>query len=169
MRVITKVVDHWQQLPIGLNSILHVMPKPLLEQLFGAALNRLFNPECQHQQFAFLHQHWVQIQVPDLSLTFAVTAEPTATGTSLRVSMRPQRATVTMRSNSAALLLLISGDCDPDTLFFRRKLLITGDTELGLAVKNLLDTVELDERLPGPLVQATKSLAKALQSQPGQH
>jgi len=32
---------------------------------------------------------------------------------------------------------------DPDTLFFHRRLQITGDTELGLVVKNLLDSVEL--------------------------
>ncbi len=31
---------------------------------------------------------------------------------------------------------------DPDTLFFHRKLLIEGDTELGLIVKNLLDSVD---------------------------
>lgn len=31
---------------------------------------------------------------------------------------------------------------DPDTLFFQRKLVIEGDTELGLVVKNLLDGVD---------------------------
>ena len=33
---------------------------------------------------------------------------------------------------------------DPDTLFFHRRLVIEGDTDLGLAVKNLLDSVELE-------------------------
>lgn len=32
---------------------------------------------------------------------------------------------------------------DPDTLFFSRRLLMEGDTELGLLVKNTLDGVEL--------------------------
>jgi len=31
---------------------------------------------------------------------------------------------------------------DPDTLFFQRRLQIEGDTELGLIVKNLLDSVD---------------------------
>ena len=31
---------------------------------------------------------------------------------------------------------------DPDTLFFNRRLRIEGDTELGLVVKNLLDSVD---------------------------
>jgi predicted lipid carrier protein YhbT len=33
---------------------------------------------------------------------------------------------------------------DPDTLFFNRRLLIEGDTNLGLTVKNMLDAVELE-------------------------
>ena len=31
---------------------------------------------------------------------------------------------------------------DPDTLFFNRRLKIEGDTELGLVVKNLLDSID---------------------------
>lgn len=34
---------------------------------------------------------------------------------------------------------------DPDTLFFNRRLVIEGNTDLGLAVKNMLDAVELEE------------------------
>lgn len=34
---------------------------------------------------------------------------------------------------------------DPDTLFFNRRLLIEGDTDLGLTLKNLLDAVDWDE------------------------
>jgi predicted lipid carrier protein YhbT len=33
---------------------------------------------------------------------------------------------------------------DPDTLFFNRRLLIEGDTDPGLRVKNMLDGVELE-------------------------
>lgn len=32
---------------------------------------------------------------------------------------------------------------DPDTLFFSRRLVMEGDTELGLIVKNALDALEL--------------------------
>ncbi|MBB5017657.1 putative lipid carrier protein YhbT [Chitinivorax tropicus] len=38
---------------------------------------------------------------------------------------------------------LIQREEDPDTLFFHRRLVIEGDTELGLTVKNLLDAMEL--------------------------
>jgi predicted lipid carrier protein YhbT len=38
---------------------------------------------------------------------------------------------------------------DPDTLFFNRRLLIEGDTDLGLRTKNMLDGVEFDTLLAG--------------------
>jgi predicted lipid carrier protein YhbT len=47
----------------------------------------------------------------------------------------------------SAYLQLLARQEDPDTLFFNRELEITGDTELGLMVKNMLDAVEWP-RLP---------------------
>ena len=53
-------------------------------------------------------------------------------------------------ANLSAYLQLLARQEDPDTLFFNRELEITGDTELGLLVKNLLDAVEWPKppRLP---------------------
>jgi O2-independent ubiquinone biosynthesis accessory factor UbiT len=45
-------------------------------------------------------------------------------------------------ANLSAYLQLLARQEDPDTLFFNRELEITGDTELGLIVKNKLDAVE---------------------------
>jgi O2-independent ubiquinone biosynthesis accessory factor UbiT len=46
---------------------------------------------------------------------------------------------------------------DPDALFFNRRLLIEGNTDIGLRVKNMLDGVEFEtllESLPGVLGKA---------------
>jgi len=55
-------------------------------------------------------------------------------------------------ANLSAYLQLLARQEDPDTLFFNRELEITGDTELGLIVKNMLDAVEWPAlpRLPIP-------------------
>lgn len=45
-------------------------------------------------------------------------------------------------ANLSAYLQLLARQEDPDTLFFNRELEITGNTELGLIVKNMLDAVE---------------------------
>lgn len=56
---------------------------------------------------------------------------------------------VSFRGCAADLLLLATRRADPDTLFFERRLVIEGDTETGLLLKNLLDAVEIPRWLRG--------------------
>ncbi len=69
-----------------------------------------------------------------------------------RPIFRPQREPdLAFAANLSAYLQLLARQEDPDTLFFSRELEITGDTELGLIVKNMLDAVDwpkLAPRLP---------------------
>ncbi|MGB4066269.1 MAG: SCP2 sterol-binding domain-containing protein [Azonexus sp.] len=69
-----------------------------------------------------------------------------------RPVFKPQREPdLAFAANLSAYLQLLSRQEDPDTLFFNRELEITGDTELGLIVKNMLDAVEwpkFSARLP---------------------
>ncbi len=51
-------------------------------------------------------------------------------------------ADLVFSASLSAYLQLLARQEDPDTLFFNRDLEITGDTELGLIVKNMLDAVE---------------------------
>lgn len=60
-----------------------------------------------------------------------------------RPVFRPDRAPdLAFAANLSAYLQLLARQEDPDTLFFNRELEITGDTELGLIVKNMLDAIE---------------------------
>ncbi|MDO4904789.1 MAG: SCP2 sterol-binding domain-containing protein [Lautropia sp.] len=45
-------------------------------------------------------------------------------------------------ANAQDFILLAQRQQDPDTLFFNRRLVMEGDTELGLIVKNTLDALE---------------------------
>lgn len=56
---------------------------------------------------------------------------------------------LTIRSTVSGFLALALRREDPDTLFFTRRLVMTGDTELGLVVKNALDAIDW-ARLPLP-------------------
>jgi predicted lipid carrier protein YhbT len=58
------------------------------------------------------------------------------------VSYRHGAADVTFRAALGTYCKLLARQEDPDTLFFKRELAIEGDTELGLAVKNMLDAIE---------------------------
>jgi predicted lipid carrier protein YhbT len=57
------------------------------------------------------------------------------------------------------LMLLASRLEDADTLFFHRRLQLTGDVELGLTVRNLLDQLPW-ESLPRPLRVALEGGAR---------
>ncbi len=56
---------------------------------------------------------------------------------------------VTFSACAADFLLLAARRADPDTFFFERRLLIEGDTEAGLRLKNLLDAVPVPRWLSG--------------------
>jgi len=87
-----------------------------------------------------------------------VSLEATDLGTRVRVTYDGNRFTayaggapadLTIRSTVSGFLALGLRREDPDTLFFTRRLVMTGDTDLGLVVKNALDAIDWS-RLPLP-------------------
>ncbi|MBK6741520.1 MAG: SCP2 sterol-binding domain-containing protein [Hydrogenophilales bacterium] len=65
-----------------------------------------------------------------------------------------EQADVTFTATTEDFARLALRVDDPDTLFFNRRLLIEGNTDLGLRVKNMLDAVELEtvmQHLPAAL------------------
>ena len=63
----------------------------------------------------------------------------------------PETPDLAFRANLSAFLQIATRQEDPDTLFFNRELMVEGDTELGLVVKNMLDALEWPKifKLPG--------------------
>jgi len=78
---------------------------------------------------------------------------------SLEVLPPATPAEAMVRGEVTDLLLLASRLEDADTLFFHRRLQLTGDVELGLTVRNLLDQLPW-ESLPGPLRTALEGGAR---------
>lgn len=62
----------------------------------------------------------------------------------LRVLAGNLDAEATIHGSATDLLLLASRLEDADTLFFQRRLQVTGNTELGLTARNLLDQISWD-------------------------
>jgi predicted lipid carrier protein YhbT len=98
----------------------------------------------------------VRVDIPDVGLGLSYRVHDTgvaATGNEV--------PDVTITADSDALWSLVTGREDADMLFFSRRLVMTGDTELGLLIRNTLDAIDrtkvLRPRLPTP-----KALAGAL-------
>jgi predicted lipid carrier protein YhbT len=102
------------------------------------------------------------IEVADLGLRWVVELDARRA----TVLTAGSAAEATVRGDAIDLMLLASRQEDADTLFFHRRLQLTGDVELGLLVRNLLDQLPW-ESLPAPLragLTAGSRLALALRS-----
>ena len=87
----------------------------------------------------------------------------TDAGLALRFTLTPRgfrplfdarQPDLTISATTRDYLALALREEDPDTLFFSRRLLLEGETDLGLLVKNTLDAVDWDAltaRLPAAL------------------
>ena len=125
---------------------------------FSLTANRLLWPALQSLDWQPLVGRRYAICVKDmgLSLRFIVTARGFAPD-----SGAPD---LTISATARDFLLLLGRREDPDTLFFSRRLLSEGDTELGLSVKNLLDALDPDvvlRRLPAPLARVARRLMES--------
>ena len=116
---------------------------PKHAQLFVAeqVSNRLFKEQMIDGELDFLDNSTLRVQITDMGYDWAVTKK----GNKLKFSAGKPGAETTFSGKSKEFLLLASRREDPDTLFFQRRLSIEGDTELGLQIKNLIDSVDLDE------------------------
>lgn len=114
--------------------------------LLQNALEQLLTEAIGEGELDFLEGRTLEIRVTDMGTGWCITGRHPH----LLVLPPGGTADATIIGRARAFALLASGREDPDTLFFRRELCLEGDTELGLAVKNLLDSTGLDG-LPAPL------------------
>lgn len=107
---------------------------PLVERLLGAALTSI-----DDSALALIEGRRLGIEIDDLGLRWVLVWHAGR----LQVCDAPAQATV--RGSATDLALLASRLEDADTLFFQRRLVLTGDVELGLTVRNLLDRLPWED------------------------
>lgn len=112
------------------------VPLILKRQLVERLLNRTFAEPLAEGEFDALENRRVSLHVEDLGVLLTLTLE----GEQFLLTRDQGEATI--RGGWREFLCLATRREDPDALFFQRRLVIEGDTELGLTVKNLLDSRE---------------------------
>lgn len=118
-------------------------PGPLKNGSVAAALNALFAHALRQGELDFLDRRTMNVGVTDAGVEFSVGLNNGA----LRVSQPAAVPDLSIEGTVYTFLQLASREEDADTLFFRRQLRTSGDTELGLCVKNFLDGLD-PETLP---------------------
>ncbi|WP_027998655.1 ubiquinone anaerobic biosynthesis accessory factor UbiT [Sinorhizobium arboris] len=142
--------------PRPLAAPLVVVPIPIIEGavrlMFSRLLRRhpaLFDRLGEHRakRYAF--------RPTDLPLSFVI--EPARPSVSVMRKQLEAPADAVVGGPLFLLLALLEGRSDADALFFSRSLMVTGDMEALLALRNALDSAEID--LPRDLGESAGPLA----------
>lgn len=139
--------------PSLLSVPVKLTPFALKRQVLEQVLSWQFRQALDDGELEFLEGRWLSIHVRDIDLQWFTSV----VNGKLVVSQNAQ-ADVSFSADASDLLMIAARKQDPDTLFFQRRLVIEGDTELGLYVKNLMDAIEL-EQMPKALRMMLLQLA----------
>ncbi|HCQ9504270.1 TPA: SCP2 domain-containing protein [Klebsiella pneumoniae] len=115
-------------------------PFALKRQVLEQVLSWQFRQALAEGELEFLEGRWLSIYVRDIGLLWY-----TSVVDGRLVVSQQADADVSFSADASDLLMIAARKQDPDTLFFQRRLVIEGDTELGLYVKNLMDAIELEQ------------------------
>lgn len=129
-----------EQAPRLLRHPLKLVPFALQQNLMEALLAQVFGEAIDEGDFAFLAGKWLKVEVTDLGLCWFISERDGK----LVVARQCEQPDVCFSGSSQDLILIAGRREDPDSLFFQRRLKIEGNTELGLEVKNLMDSLDLD-------------------------
>lgn len=114
------------------------------KKLLSELLQRLLSEAIEDNDLDFLQNKWLKIEVTDLKFTgYLSFAEQ-----KFVIAQQCEKSDVTFSGALNEFILIAGRKEDPDTLFFQRRLVIEGDTELGLEIKNLLDNIDFDNFSP---------------------
>ncbi|MCP4955461.1 ubiquinone anaerobic biosynthesis accessory factor UbiT [Photobacterium aquimaris] len=138
-----KLVQHG---PALLRVPVKLTPFAIQKKMMLDGLAMVFKEALEDGDFEFLEDRWLKVEVRDLELQWFISYQDEK----LVVAEQCEHHDVSFSGECNDLVLIAARKEDPDTLFFQRRLRIEGDTELGLEVKNLMDSIDLDS-LPAPV------------------
>ena len=125
--------------PAPLGSLLSRLPAYPGSLLLVTAINFMLGKQLPDDVKALLKGRQLSIRVTDARVTFDFLCD----GKRFIASAPHQSPDLIISASAWDFIQLAQRKQDPDTLFFSRRLVMQGDTELGLVVKNALDALEL--------------------------
>ena len=120
-----------------LREVVRRLPVWPPSMVMAQALNRLWWPQVDEATQAELSGRVVELVVDDLGITCRLQARPRG----LSPASAGQPVALRLKATAQVYWRLLQGQDDPDTLFFDRRMVMEGDTEYGLLLKNTLDAV----------------------------
>lgn len=138
---------------------LTLIPFSWQERLIIPVLHKVFAEAIEEEAFACLEDQWLKLSIIDLDIHWLFSIHHNHFV--MKNATQKSASDVSFSANGNDLLLIAARHEDPDTLFFQRRLLIEGNTALGLEIKNLIDSIDTSE-LPQLFNQTLQTSAKWL-------
>lgn len=127
------------RLPAPVAALLARLPPYPASWAFVQGLNRLLAHQLPDDVRAHLQGRSLRLRLLDAGVAFDFCWQ----GGKFAAARHLHTPDLAIGASVHDLMLLARREEDPDTLFFSRRLLLEGDTELGLLFKNTLDALEL--------------------------
>jgi predicted lipid carrier protein YhbT len=127
------------KLPSPLRAVASRLPRYPVSIAFATGLNLTLRRRFPDDVLKQLEGHTFAIAVEDagMELLFRV-----RDGRFVPVA-QAEEPVLRFRASAWDYASLAAREADPDTLFFNRRLVVEGDTEIALLVKNTLDTIDI--------------------------
>ncbi len=132
----------WLVLAHGVRDVVRRLPTQPPSFVAARVLDRLLWPRLDDGARAALAGRTVEVEMIELGVRVRLQLGPHG----FVVAPSAQPVALTVRATANALWRLVRGEDDADRLFFERALVMEGDTEYGVALKNVLDAI-------GPLLR----------------
>jgi predicted lipid carrier protein YhbT len=128
------------RLPKPFSLPLKILPQALHNRFLANIINKILVNDLNAGELDFLQNRSVAIEISDLGLSYQLTLS----GNRLMGANVQGEKDLTVRASLYDFMSMASRQVDPDTLVFQRRLVMEGDTELGLALKNYLDGMDIE-------------------------
>ena len=140
-------------IPEPVRRLLSRLPQYPPSAVFAAALTLLLGETLGAGAHPELAGKLLRLHITDAGVTLTFRVTPRGF-----VPSGAANPDLTLAAAAEDFLALALRREDPDTLFFSRRLVMEGDTELGLLVKNTLDALEFRPALPIPISRSQRPL-----------
>ncbi|MTW12852.1 sterol-binding protein [Pseudoduganella eburnea] len=126
------------RIPSAIGRLLGRLPPQPPAWLFVQGLNRILAPQLPDDVKQALFARRLRLRVEDAGLAIDFSWQ----GKAFEMARHGDQPDLTIGACAHDLVLMARRQEDPDTLFFSRRLILEGDTELGLLFKNTLDGLD---------------------------
>jgi predicted lipid carrier protein YhbT len=136
MNVTSSAAPTGWPVPAAMRRLVASLPLQPPSAVLAAVLNRVLRPRLPADAAQLLADRVVEIEVQDLGVRCRLML---ARGRFRAAGSGP--VTLRIAAPATSYLRLLRGEDDADRLFFERALVMEGDTEYGLVLKNTLDAI----------------------------